>query len=148
MPLSKGLREFIASLNSHKVEYLIVGGYALAYHGSPRYTGDIDIFLRVSPDNAARVEEVIGDFGFSSLGLSARDFCAANQVVQLGHPPNRVDLITSLSGVTFEEAWAGREAADVDGLPVHFIGRRAFVKNKRAAGRLKDQADLEALGEV
>jgi hypothetical protein len=148
MPLSKDLREFIASLNSHKVEYMIVGGYSLAYHGFPRYTGAIDILLRVSPDNADRVEAVIRDFGFSSLGLSARDFCEANQVVQLGHPPNRVDLITSLSGVSFEEAWAEREATEVDGLPVHFIGRRAFVKNKQATGRLKDKADLEALGEA
>jgi len=148
MTLSKDLREFIESLNSHKVEYLIVGAYALAYHGSPRYTGDVDFFVRPTVDNAQRIETVLRAFGFASLGLTARDFEERYQVVQLGHPPNRIDLTTGLTGVSFEEAWQAREAAELDGLPVHFIGRREFVKNKRATARLKDLADLEALGEI
>jgi hypothetical protein len=148
MTLNKDLREFIESLNSHKVEYLIVGAYALAYHGCPRYTGDVDIFVRPTVENSERVEAVVRDFGFGSLGLKARDFAETYQVVQLGHPPNRIDLTTGLTGVTFDEAWQAKEAAELDGVPVHFIGRRQFVKNKRASARLKDLADLEALGEV
>jgi hypothetical protein len=147
MRLSKDLREFIESLNSHEVEFLIVGSYALAYHGMPRYTGDIDILIRPAVENANRVESVIQSFGFASLGLKAADFLEADQVVQLGQPPNRIDLLTALTGVTFDEAWEDREPADLDGIPVQFIGRRAFVKNKRSTGRLKDRADLEALGE-
>jgi len=147
MRLSKDLREFIESLNSHEVEFLIVGSYALAYHGMPRYTGDIDILIRPAVENANRVESVIQSFGFASLGLKAADFLEPDQVVQLGQPPNRIDLLTALTGVTFDEAWQDREPGDLDGIPVQFIGRRAFVKNKRSTGRLKDRADLEALGE-
>ena len=117
MTLSKDLREFIGSLNSHSVEYVVVGGYALAYHGFPRYTGDVDIFVRPSMENAERVAAVIREFGFASLGLSAADFARPDQVVQLGHPPNRIDLATGLTGVTFDEAWATREPASLDGLP-------------------------------
>jgi predicted nucleotidyltransferase len=146
--LSTDLRQFIESLNSHAVEYLIVGAYALAYHGSPRYTGDVDILIRQSAENAARVEDAIRQFGFGSLGLGAADFQEPYQVIQLGHPPNRIDLLTGLSGVSFEEAWEGRAAGKLDGVPVQFIGRQTFVKNKRASGRLKDRADLEALGEA
>jgi hypothetical protein len=122
--------------------------YALAFHGSPRYTGDIDVFVRISAENSARLEAVLRQFGFASLGLSADDFSQPYQVVQLGYPPNRIDLNTSLSGVTFDEVWASREPGELDGLPVFFIGRRAYIKNKRASGRLKDLADLEALGEA
>jgi hypothetical protein len=147
MRLSQDLREFIESLNSHEVEFLIVGSYALAYHGMPRYTGDIDILIRPAVENANRVESVIRSFGFASLGLKAADFLEPDQVVQLGQPPNRIDLLTALTGVTFDEAWPDREPGDLDGIPVQFIGRRAFVKNKRSTGRLKDRADLEALGE-
>lgn len=147
MRLSKDLREFIESLNSHEVEFLIVGSYALAYHGMPRYTGDIDILIRPAVENANRVESVIERFGFASLGLKAADFLEPDQVVQLGQPPNRIDLMTTLTGVTFDEAWQDREPGDLDGIPVQFIGRRAFVKNKRSTGRLKDRADLDALGE-
>ncbi|MBZ5620640.1 MAG: nucleotidyltransferase [Acidobacteriia bacterium] len=147
MRLSKDLREFIESLNSHAVEYVIVGAYALAYHGSPRYTGDVDILIRPSAENADRLEGAIRKFGFGSLGLGADDFREPYQVIQLGHPPNRIDLLTGLTGVLFDEAWEGREPGDLDGIPVQFIGREAFLKNKRATGRLKDRADLEALGE-
>jgi len=146
MPLQKDLREFIESLNSHHVEYLIVGAFALAFHGAPRSTGDIDILLRRSPENAERIESVLVDFSFASLGLSAADFIDADQIIQLGQPPNRIDLLTSITGVEFEEAWAGRVAADLHGIPVHFLGRECLIRNKRATGRTRDLADLEALG--
>jgi len=99
MPLHKDLREFIASLNSHHVDYLIVGAFALAFHGVPRYTGDIDILVRATPENAAHVDQVLKEFNFASLGLSAADFLQPEQVVQLGYPPNRIDLLTSITGV-------------------------------------------------
>src|ERR1700737_4781118 len=108
MPLQKDLREFIESLNSRRVEYLIVGAHALAFHGVPRYTGDIDILIHNSPQNAARLQEVIVAFSFASLGLSAEDFLAPDRVIQLGVPPNRIDLLTSITGLEFAEAWAGR----------------------------------------
>jgi predicted nucleotidyltransferase len=148
MRLQKDLREFIGLLNSHGVEYLLVGGYALAFHGAPRYTGDIDLFVRGTQENAARIERAIAAFGFAPLGLGAADFVRPDAIVQLGQPPNRIDLLTSITGVGFEEAWAGRAAGDLDGLPVYFIGREAFLKNKRATGRTQDRADLERLGEA
>ncbi len=146
MPLQKDLREFIESLNSQNVDYLIVGAFALAFHGVPRSTGDIDILVRRLPENAARIEEVLVRFCFASLGSSAADFLSPNQVIQLGHPPNRIDLLTSITDVEFEEAWSGRVPAELHGIPVPFIGREALIRNKRATGRAQDKADLEALG--
>ena len=146
MPLHSDLREFIELLNSHRVEYLIVGAHALAFHGHPRYTGDIDILVRASPENAGRLAQVISAFGFADTGLGAKDFLTPDQIVQLGQPPNRVDLLTSITGVGFDEAWANRAPAKLEGLPVFFIGLDSLVKNKKATGRTQDQADLEALG--
>ena len=148
MRLPKDLREFIELLNSHKVEYVLVGAYAMAFHSRPRYTEDIDILVRPSPENAARLEGVIRTFGFASLGLSAADFQRANQVVQLGHPPNRIDLLTTISGVSFEEAWQGRESGELDGVPVGFLNRNCLLRNKRASGRDKDLEDLKRLSEL
>ena len=148
MRLQKDLREFIASLNSNKVEYVIVGAYALAFHGRPRYTGDLDILVRASHDNAARLERAISDFGFAATGLSAADFAVEGQVIQLGRAPNRIDVLTSLTGVAFEEVWEGRVQSVVDALSVCFIGKEALVKNKHATGRSQDRADLESLGEL
>ncbi len=104
MPLPSGLREFIELLNSHRVEYLIVGAHALAFHGHPRYTGDIDILVRASPENAGRLEQFISAFGFADSGLGAKDFLTPDQIVQLGQPPHRIDLLTSITGVEFDEA--------------------------------------------
>ena len=145
MHLPKDLREFIESLNSNEVEYLIVGAFALAIHGSPRYTGDIDILVRPSPANARKLTAVISTFGFSSLGLSTQDFLKPDQVIQLGRDPVRIDLLTSITGVEFEEAWEHRAITRLDGLPVPFIGKEDLIKNKRATGRTQDRADLEAL---
>jgi len=117
MRLEKDLREFIALLNSNEVEYVIVGAFALAFHGRPRYTGDIDILVRPSPDNGAKLERAISVFGFSSVGLSAADFLAPDQVVQLGRAPNRIDILTSLTGVDFEEVWDQRVESEIDALP-------------------------------
>jgi len=146
MPLPKDWRAFIESLNSSGVEYLIVGAVALAHHGFPRYTGDLDILVRNSPENAQRLELALESFGFGALGLKAADFVGSYQVIQLGVAPNRIDLLTSITGVPFDVAWAEREVAEVEGIRVNFIGRQALIQNKKASRRPQDLADLEALG--
>ena len=146
MPLPEDWRAFIESLNSNGVEYLVVGAVALAQHGFPRYTGDLDVLVRSSPDNAQRLEAALVDFGFGSLGLKAADFVDSYRVVQLGIPPGRIDLLTSLTGVSFEEAWAGRVEAILERTHVNFIGREALIRNKRMTGRAKDKADLDSWG--
>ncbi|MFH1571820.1 MAG: hypothetical protein ABIL09_27770, partial [Gemmatimonadota bacterium] len=123
-------------------------GYALAFHGAPRTTGDLDILVRPHPDNAERILRALADFGFASLGLQAEDFTQADRVVQLGYPPVRVDLITSLSGVSWDQVEAGLVEGAYGPAAVRFIGRADLVANKRATGRRKDLADLEALGEL
>ena len=145
MELQKDIRAFVELLLSRKVECLLVGGYALAYHGAPRFTEDIDFFVLVSPENAQRLANVIDDFGFGDLGLSAADFQQPDQVIQLGRAPNRIDLLTGLSGLTWDEAWESRVPITLDGLDLWAIGRDALIKNKRATGRTQDRADAEKL---
>lgn len=141
-------RELLALFNAHHVEYLIVGGYALAFHGAPRFTGDLDIFVRPEAANAQRILTALAAFGFASVGLTPSDFEHPDQVVQLGVPPVRIDLITSITGVSWDEAWAGKVSGRYGDIPVSYIGREQFVANKRATGRTKDVADLEVLGEM
>ena len=145
MPLSKDLREFAALLNSNKVEYLVVGGFAVAHYGFARFTGDLDFFIRASEENAQRVLAALAQFGFGGLDISAADLRSAGKVIQLGVRPNRIDIITAISGVSFEEAWASRVPGDLDGLPVQFIGRDALIRNKESTGRAKDLGDAEEL---
>jgi hypothetical protein len=146
MQLQRDLREFIELLNSESVEYAIVGGWAFGFHARPRYTQDIDILIRSTPGNAARLEIVIHRFGFGSLGLSAHDFLASGQVIQLGQPPHRIDLLTSLTGISTEEVWQSLQPGELDGIQVFLIGRAALIKNKKATGRPRDCADVEELG--
>jgi hypothetical protein len=145
MNLEKDLREFVALLNALNVRYLVVGAYAVAYHGYPRYTADIDLFIERSHDNALRLMQVIEQFGFADLKLSADDFLEEDQVIQLGVSPNRIDILTFLSGVTFQEAWASREQSEIDSLSVPFISKEMLKRNKAATGRMQDLADLEHL---
>ena len=140
-------KELLALLNAHGVEYLIVGGYALAYHGAPRYTRDMDLYVRPTRENGERTVSALREFGFGSLGLEAADFELPRRVIQLGHPPVRVDLVTSIDGVDWDAAYANRVQGTYGDVPVSYIGRREFVANKRATGRKQDLADLEALGE-
>ena len=147
MDVQPDFRDMLASLNKHGVEYVIVGSYALAHHGAPRNTGDIDLYIRPSKKNAERLVKVLHDFGFASLGLTQADFIEPDQVIQLGRPPVRIDFLTSISGVTWEEAVRGQSAGLYGDVPVSFLGRAQLTANKRAAGRKKDLADLEALGE-
>jgi len=148
METQDDFRELLALLNKHGVEYLVVGGYALAFHGAPRFTGDMDLLVRAAPENARRILDALDEFGFGSLGLAVEDFCSPGHVVQFGVPPVRVDMITSLTGVSWEKAAASKTPGKYGDVPVFFIGREPFVANKRAVGRKKDLADLEALGEA
>ncbi|MDP1952984.1 MAG: nucleotidyltransferase [Polaromonas sp.] len=143
--LTSDFKEFAALLNSNKVEYLVVGGYALAAYGHPRYTGDLDFWIGTDPDNADRVLGVLDQFGFGSLGIGKADLTIPNNVIQMGYPPARIDLLTSIDGVDFVDCYQRRLTVVVDGVELGFISLDDFKINKRAVGRHKDLADLEAL---
>ena len=146
MEVQRDFRDLLELLNAHKVEYMIVGAYALAFHGAPRYTG-MDIYVKPDPVNAQCIMAALSDFGFGSVELSAADFEVEDKVVQLGFPPVRVDIVTSITGVSWEEAGSGRIEGTYGDVRVYFVGREQFISNKRVLGRKKDLADLEALGE-
>jgi hypothetical protein len=145
MDLEKDLREFIELLNALDVHYMVVGAFAVAYHGYPRYTGDIDLFIERTTENADKLMQVIQKFGFGDLDLSVDDFLQEDQVIQLGISPNRIDLLTFLSGISFQEAWVTREHGEINGLNVLFISKEMLKRNKAASGRIRDLADLEQL---
>jgi len=147
MEVQPDFKELLELLNAHEVEYVLVGGYALAFHGAPRFTGDLDILVHPEAGNARRILRALDEFGFGALDLSLDDFTHPDRVIQLGVPPVGVDLITSLTGVSWEEAYEGRAPSSYGGIPVNFLGRDEFVANKKATGRKKDLADLEAIGE-
>lgn len=138
-------KEFIKSLNDNGVRYLIIGGYAVAYHGHPRYTKDLDVWIASDEENAARIIRALDDFGFSSLGLKAEDFLQPDQVIQLGYPPYRIDLLTTVLGVDFQTCHSSRVQAEIDGMQVDFIDLENLKRNKKAVGRLQDLADIENL---
>ena len=144
-PLSSDLREFIHLLNTKSVRYVIVGAWALAFHGRPRYTGDLDIFVAREQDNAGKLMEVIEAFGFGQSGIKREDFLQVDYVIQLGRAPNRIDILTGISGVAFDEAWDSRERGMISDAAVFVISRDLLIRNKRAANRDKDQADIKLL---
>jgi hypothetical protein len=147
--LNEDFRDFLALLLETGARFQVVGAHAMAVHGVPRATGDMDVWIAPSADNAERVWSALLRFGapVQALGLSRDDFTRRDQVIQIGVPPRRIDVLTTISGVEFDEAWPQRVHHGVGGLQVPFIGREALVRNKRASGRAKDRADLEALGE-
>ena len=144
-PLGKDVRDFLSLLHKHDVRYLIVGGFAVAAHGFPRYTKDLDIWVECSTANAGRLMTVLDEFGFGSLNIMLDDLTTPDLVIQLGYEPNRVDLLTGLTGVRFEDAYPKRMAATIDGLAVSIIDRASLAVNKRAFGRPLDIADAEEL---
>lgn len=141
--LSKDFKEFVALLKKHDAEYMIVGGYAVGVHGYPRYTGDLDIWLNPTEPNAARVLEAINDFGFGSFNISTADLTKEGNVIQFGQPPLRIDLLTSIDGVTFDACYVNRKEVTFDGLAMNFIGYHDLVTNKKATGRHRDLDDVE-----
>ena len=139
--------DMLRALGAAGVEFVVVGAHALAAHGLPRATGDIDVLVRPSAENADRVMRALVDFGapIEAHGISTRDFATGGTVYQIGLPPRRIDILTEISGVSFEEAWATRLTADVGGLRLSFLGRDALIQNKLASGRDKDLLDVKLL---
>ena len=125
------------------VRFLIVGAYALAHHGRPRATGDLDVWVDPTPANAARIMRGLAAFGAPVHDVQEEDFARPGIVFQIGVPPGRIDILTELTGISFDEAWPDRESGRFGSLTVDFLGRDAFIRNKRATGRTKDLGDLE-----
>jgi hypothetical protein len=145
MVLNKDFREFVTLLNEAGVKYLIVGGYAVAYHGYPRYTGDLDIWIWIEDENVSKVLRSIHAFGFASVNLQLTDLKTPASVIQLGYPPFRIDIMTSVDGLEFEGCYARKEDIDIDGLNISFLDFNSLIENKKSTGRLQDLADVEKL---
>ncbi len=147
MELNPDFKEFFESLNKNEVRYLVVGGYAVAFHGHPRYTIDIDVWIDATADNVPKLIRSLRDFGFASVGLEERDFLEPGYTIQLGLPPNRIDLLTSMKGLDFGECFDNKvTTSDLGGLVIHILNREHLKQNKRAVGRFQDLADLANLG--
>jgi hypothetical protein len=145
MSLSSDLREFLELLNARGVEYLVVGAHSLAFHARPRYTGDLDVLVRPSKSNAVTLVALLREFGFADSKFVPVDFAEGGQIIQLGRAPNRIDLLTTLSGVTNDDAFANKIAAEIDGIPIFVLSKEHLIQNKRAVGRPQDLADLAEL---
>jgi predicted nucleotidyltransferase len=145
MILAKDFEEFVALLNKHDVEYMVVGGYALAFHGKPRHTGDLDIWINISEQNAEKLLLVIKEFGLASLGLEKADFLNSGYITQIGYPPLRIDILNNIDGLEFKEAIKNKESIDVDGLLINYIGLHDFITNKKASGRSQDLTDIKEI---
>lgn len=145
MALHADWREFLSLLNRNKVRFVIVGAHALAAHGQPRFTGDLDVLVDATKANAERVIAALSAFGFGSLKISATDLDHPGMVVRLGQPPVGIDILTSISGVSFATAWKNRLMTTLGGVRVAVLSQRDFIRNKRAAGRTKDLLDVALL---
>jgi hypothetical protein len=143
--LGRDFKEFIELLNANEVKYLVVGGYAVALHGYPRYTKDLDIWIELSPSNADRILSALEKFGLGSLNLKPDDFLEENQIIQLGYPPNRIDLLTTLKNLKFEDCYRSKVKVTLGDVEVNFIDIENLKKNKLATGRAQDLADAENL---
>lgn len=145
--LNPDFRDLLRIFQECEVDYILVGAYALALHGLPRATGDLDVLVRPSAENATRVMSALRSFGapIDGLGIEEKDFSTPDMVVQIGVPPRRIDLLTGISGVRFEEAWSTRIQSVIDDVSVSYLSRDAMLQNKRATGRAKDLADIERL---
>jgi len=138
-------KEFLKLLNENSVRYLLIGGYAVGYHGYPRATNDMDVWIAVHPENAQRIVNTLKEFGFDHPELTSQLFLQEKKIIRMGHPPMRLEISTGISGVEFEECYATRIVDDLDGVEVNIIDLPHLKMNKKAAGRLKDLADLENL---
>jgi len=145
MKVEKDFEEFIKLLNYHKAKYLVIGAYALIFYTLPRNTGDIDFFIEASEENSQRILNVLIDFGFGGMEFKKNDFTGSDLVIQLGYSPNRIDIITGISGISFSEAYKKRVKGKIGAEDVYFIAAPDLLKNKKASGRTKDIADAELL---
>jgi len=145
MRAEKDFEELLSLLNRHKVRYCIVGSYAVAFHSRPRYTKDLDILIDPNPQNARRILKALADFGFRSLKLTKRDFVKAGNVIQLGYEPLRVDIITKIEGLNFNEVWRNRVVGSYGKHKVMFMGKKELIRNKQSLFRDQDKVDLKRL---
>lgn len=145
MIVEKDFIDFLSLLNRNEVEYLVIGGHAMTAHDRPRYTGDLDIWVRPEIQNAERTVKTIGDFGFGSLQVTREDFLTSKYFIQIGYEPVRIDITADISGVTFDEAYPKKKIVDVLGIKVPFIGVQELIKNKIASGRDQDLVDVKRL---
>jgi hypothetical protein len=145
MNLEPDFRDFVELLNKHQVEYMVVGGYALAFHGEPRFTGDLDIWIDCTASNASKMVEVMNDFGAASLGFTKKDFLSRKIIKQIGQPPLRIDIMGEIDGVSYKEAMNNKQFFRSQSLSIPFIGVEDFIKNKKASGRKKDLKDVKKL---
>lgn len=148
MELDKDFKEFIELLNEHKVNYLVIGGYAVNYHGYPRYTKDIDFWLWMTEENIKNLMKAIKAFGFGELNLSLDDFMNPENIIQLGYEPYRIDLLVDVDGVDFKECFKRRTEAELDGTLINFLSLRDLISAKKESGRLQDLADAEQLQKI
>ena len=146
--LNPDFRDMLSALSAETAEYLVVGAYALAVHGVPRATGDLDVWIRATEDNARRVRSGLARFGAPLAGLTEGDLRTPGTVFQVGVAPNRIDVLTSIDGVTFEEAWPARRIVRIEGLDVPVLARHHLIQNKKATGRPQDLADVARLEEA
>lgn len=145
MKIEQDFKEFIKLLNLNNVKYLVVGGFAFSIYSEPRFTKDIDIFIENSDYNAQKILNVLSEFGFSGLGLQIEDFLEEGNVIQLGYSPVRIDILTSISGVKFKNAWENKTTGKYGEELCYFISKNDLIKNKKTIGRLQDLADIEKL---
>jgi len=145
MNFNPDFKEFVKLLTENKVEYLIVGGYAVGIHGYVRYTGDLDIWIKNTPENSTRVLKCVEDFGFSSYKLTVSDFTKKGNIIQLGYPPIRIDIINQVDGVSFEDCFANKKEVQLEDLTLYFIGYDDLLKNKKTTSRPRDIDDIENL---
>lgn len=147
MKISKDFEEFFALLNAHEVKYLVIGGYAFAVHVEPRYTKDLDIFYKLSKENARKLLDVLTDFGFQSLSVGIDDLISPGKIIQIGNPPLRIDLLNKIDGITFDKAWSSKIVHLYGNEEINVIGKEALIKNKQASDREQDQLDVKKLRE-
>ncbi|WP_461450452.1 DUF6036 family nucleotidyltransferase [Mucilaginibacter sp.] len=148
MTLDKDFEDFVFLLNKYNVNYMIIGGYALAFHGIPRHTGDLDIWIDISEENAQKMIEVIKEFGLGSLGLETIDFLQKGIITQIGYPPLRIDILNEIDGIEFGEAYPNKLIIDIDGLPISYISLDDLIKNKQVSGRQRDLSDITELNKL
>jgi len=146
LDINQDFKDLLALFNEQEVDYIIVGGYALAFHGAPRFTGDIDLWIRPTEENAEHILQALKMFGFGSLGIDSEDLTRDDQVIQLGYPPARVDLMTTVDGISFDSSFSNSVETHYGDITVKMISKDDLITNKRAIGRHKDFADIEALG--
>ena len=145
MELDRDFKEFLALLAANKVDYLIVGGYAVAFHGHPRYTGDIDIWVKPSQENAAKLRKALEGFGFDAEPLAELDFESETIAFHLGVPPVRIDILNRIAGVKFDQCFENKVEIEIETLRINYISYQDLLTNKKASGRLQDLSDLENL---